>query len=303
MGSDPGGFSKKIGEPFLPLLRKYRQHWTHPAQTGQPYSVGEAFQDLWHETVTKPTVRHYKGHRVRLLPGELVTSQNDLAERWRWSRRAVRRLLNELHDNGELTSETSHHWTKLTLHAQARWWRERPTNGTTKRPTNGQQTANVYKRRLDVETEKKIDGCGQPVDKSMPRKVAEVVEAFQQVSGQIRAPSVREKVRVEAAITANGGDHVPIREHVRTVTARAISEGADPTSVCYGIAAWENNQRERESASRPANRREPEERPLRPASHEPFRPASTRELSDDEHEGAVESIGGILKRLTSRSGS
>ena len=145
-------------------------------------------------------------------------------------------------------------------------------------------------------------GVDNSVDNpSMPRKVAEVVEAFQQASGSTKPPSIPDKLAVEKAIKANGGDHIPIRECVRKATAEGVAyakqSGSDPPrGVRYGLAVW-SRRNERGPDPRPAERREPESRPMSPAYHRPVKPVPTRRMTNDESRAGVKHVADVLKAL------
>ena len=313
MKGDPGDpAAKKVKKPFVPLERDYEHHRFWPTQTGETFIKAVAFEDLWLKTEIGPRVRYVGGVRVELGPGQCIVDERMLAARWKWSRGRVRRFLNDCSMGGEAALERYHWGTKVTLHKQVAWWGERSADGTTNRTgdstTDGTTDGTtLYPRPRDLET---TPGDG-PVDKSVdnpsiPRMVAEVVEAFQQASGSTKPliPSIPDKLAVEKAIKANGGDHIPIRECVRKATAEGVAHakqsGSDPPHcVRYGLHVWKRRNG-RGPDPRQQDRREPESRPLRPAYHEPVRPVPTRPMTDEESRSGLGHVADVFAKLKLR---
>lgn len=52
---------------------------------------------------------------VDVRRGQLLRSQLQLAERWKWSRTKVRRFLKEAEVRGEIGLVTSRHWSLITI--------------------------------------------------------------------------------------------------------------------------------------------------------------------------------------------
>ena len=304
---------------FIKFWLKVRNHRCWFRQQGRPAVdsevVAEILMNIAYKDHYRYLVRGTRG-RVRVFErrGQWVFSEREYAHELGWSRGRLRRFLDDYStgdpddaENGpEIHLKRDQLGTRLTWLKKADWPDAPTTDDTTSGTTDGPLTAHSRPTLYIPEGVEGVDSTTTPrglVDNSvdnpsMPRKVAEVVEAFQQASGVIRPPSAREKIRVEKAITQNADAHVPIREFVRQCITKAKAAGAAPTSVCYAIAAWENERLERESASRrPATCRESQDRPIRPGYHATASPLPRRELSDEQSKGAAESIGGILSKL------
>ena len=141
----------------------------------------------------------------------------------------------------------------------------------------------------------------------MPRMIAEVVQAFKQASGTAKDtyyPSAPDRVAVEKAIEANGGDHIAVREYVRKATADGVAYatkmGTDPPhGVRYGVTSW-NRRNERGSDPRQKSEREPESRAQHPAYHERVRPVPTRPMTDEESTKGSAHVADVLKSLLLR---
>ena len=305
--------TKKIDKPFVPMERSFEHHRFWPTQTGETFIKAVAFQYLWLQTEVGPRVRYVEGVRVELGPGQCIVDERSLASVWKWSRGRVRRFLDDCSMGGEASLERYHWGTKVTLHKQVTWWGSETADGTTNRtgdsttesPVTVPPSIQETLRPRDLEITPDDDPVDNSVDNpSMPRKVAEVVEAFQQASKSMKPPSVPDKLAVEKAIKANGGDYISIREYVRKATAEGVAyakkSGSDPPHcVRYGLAAW-NRRNERGPDPRPEKQREPESRPIHRAYHERVRPVPTRPMTDEEGKSGAAHVRDVLSRIKLR---
>lgn len=317
----PGSPSTTEREPrFIKFWLKVRNHRCWFRQQGRPAVDSEVVAEILMNIAYTDHYR-YLSHgtrgRVRVFErrGQWVFSEREYALELGWSRGRLRRFLDDYSsgdpndkDNGpEIDLERDHVGTRLTWRKKADWPDSPTADGTTSDTTCGPPTDHpLYTRRG------RRDRCTTtsdgPVDNSvdnlsMPRMVAEVVQAFHQASapGTMKPPSVPDKLAVEKAITANGGDHIAIREYVRKATADGVAYAAKigsdpPRTVRYGIASW-NRRNERGSDPRQKQEREPESRPQHPAYHERVRPVPTRPMSDEESKKGVALVGDVLKAL------
>ena len=103
-------------EGHIQLWRRVRDHRFWPAFKRHRFTEFEAWCDLLFDATYKAHRMKFRGHTFNLKPGELVFSQNDRADRWRWSRGKVRDFLASLYLNGEASHEESHGITKVTIH-------------------------------------------------------------------------------------------------------------------------------------------------------------------------------------------
>lgn len=106
-------------EGFVQLWRRVRDHRFWPTYKQRRFTDFEAWVDLLFDATYKTHRRVFRGHTFDLKPGELVFSQNDRAERWRWSRSKVRTFLNDLYLNGEASHKEVDGITRVTIHKLA----------------------------------------------------------------------------------------------------------------------------------------------------------------------------------------
>ena len=283
----------------------YRKLWDH-ALWSDPYRL-RAWIDCILLARWRPGYVYWRGQRLFVPRGSFLTSERILEKRWGRSRTFVRAFLRDCKAHDELSLNKCHSGYHVTVVNYERYHGADTEVGTTEVPVKYHQSTTIEEVQELQEYKPTPAGVDNSVDNykvnlPMTRKVAEVVEAFQQATGdakaKMRPPSVREKMKVEGAIELNKGDHVPIREFVRECTRTANASGTAPTSVCYGIQAWLNAQQRQESESRrPAVRRESQDRPLKPAYHEQAKPSLRREQTDEERKNALGSIRGVLAGL------
>ena len=80
-------------------------HRWWPTQEGRAFTRFEAWIDLLFRASFKAHTRYYKGRRVVLKRGELVTSERDLSSKWKWSRTKLRAFIEDAVKNKEID-----HW-------------------------------------------------------------------------------------------------------------------------------------------------------------------------------------------------
>ena len=290
------------------FAKVFRKVWDHPY-----WQDAERFR-AWIDCILLARWRGgfvmWRGRRVFVSRGAFRASERELVERWGRSRNWVRLFLAEGEKYGELGIKRDHSGVQITLLNYERYHGTGTSEGTTQGPPKDHprttQGPPLYIEEVqDVEEvqETPVAIVDNSVDNpSMPRMVAEVVEAFQQASGtNPKPPSVPDKLAVEKAIKANGGDHIPIRECVRKATAEGVayakqSRSDPPRSVRYGLAAWKRRN-ERGPDPREQDRREPESRPLHPAYHERVEPVPTRLMTDEESRRGVSHVRDLIKTV------
>ena len=281
------------------FAKVFRKIWDHP-NWQDPYRLR-----AWLDCILLAYWRDYRvmwrGSRVLVRRGQFLTSYRILAKRWGRSRHFVSDFLDDGEKHGELVVEKGHYGCRVTVVNYERYHGLGATTGDTQVTPRG-HLGDMIEEVQEVQEETSGD---DPVDNSvdnpsMPRKVAEVVEAFQQASGTMKPPSIPDKLAIEKAVKANGGDHIAIREYVRKATAEGVAyakkSGSDPPHcVRYGLAAWNRrNEQGRGPDPRPEKQREPESRPY----HERVRPVPIRPpMTDDESRAGVKHVGDVLKAL------
>ena len=116
-------------EGFVQLWRRLRDHRFWPTYKRRRFTELEAWIDLLFDATFKAHQMRFRGHTFNLKPGELVFSQNDRADRWRWSRSKVRSFLEELYLNGEASHEVIQGITRVKIHKLTGCAEWQPDNG------------------------------------------------------------------------------------------------------------------------------------------------------------------------------
>ena len=102
-------------EGWVNLWRRIESHRFWPTYENRPFTKLEAWLWLLLRASYKKRTVEFMGKKWELHPGDIVTSQRILAERWKWSRSSVRRFLEELYLNEEATHLEAHGVTHLTI--------------------------------------------------------------------------------------------------------------------------------------------------------------------------------------------
>ena len=93
-------------EGHIQLWRRLQDHEYYPSEEDRPFTRMEAWIDLLYSAAFKAHTRYFKGRKVKLQQGELVTSERDLSKRWQWSRTKLRTFLEHAVKNKQID-----HWT------------------------------------------------------------------------------------------------------------------------------------------------------------------------------------------------
>lgn len=101
----------------------------------KPFDKFHAWMDLLLMAEYKTRTVKVKNAEVTLLPGQILISQRDLAERWGWSRKKVMIFLKELDKSGMGTTKGTTEGTTLTLVNWGKYQGDGTTKGTTKGTT------------------------------------------------------------------------------------------------------------------------------------------------------------------------
>ena len=75
----------------------------------------QAFIDLCFLANFKERSFYKRGIKVDIKTGQLAKSEDELAERWRWSRNTVRKFLSELQESGRIEQQKSRLITVITI--------------------------------------------------------------------------------------------------------------------------------------------------------------------------------------------
>lgn len=79
----------------------------HDLWLSEPFSRGQAWVDLLLLANHKPGHIRRRGVKITVNRGQVGWSQEALAERWKWSKNKVRRFLDELKNDGRISTETA----------------------------------------------------------------------------------------------------------------------------------------------------------------------------------------------------
>ena len=114
----------------------------------EPFTYGQAWVDLIGLANWAEKDKFFRHQHQKVKRGQLVTSQQFLAERWKWSRNKVRTYLRNLERAGMVTTESTTNYTTVTIEKYALYQDKAPTKGqqnhqlkANARPTDGQLTA------------------------------------------------------------------------------------------------------------------------------------------------------------------
>ena len=115
-------------EGYIQVWRRLRDHRFWPTYKRRRFTELEAWLDLLFDATYKAHRHEFRGQVFDLKPGELVFSQREKAEQWKWSRGKVRSFLDSLCLNGEATHEKSPDVTRLCICKLAGYVEWKPDN-------------------------------------------------------------------------------------------------------------------------------------------------------------------------------
>lgn len=141
-------------------IKLYRQSEENPLYFSEPFDRWHAWQDLLLIVNHERKQFISKGQLITLEPGQTVTSDRILAQRWHWSREKVRRFLKLLNDTSMCTIKRTTNGTILTIVNWAKFQGAQPTDETTNE-TTGKTTDETTDETLTrmIKNEKKGKKC------------------------------------------------------------------------------------------------------------------------------------------------
>lgn len=116
-------------------IKLYRQSEENPLYFSEPFDRWHAWQDLLLIVNHERKQFISKGQLITLEPGQTVTSDRILAQRWHWSREKVRRFLKLLNDTSMCTIKRTTNGTILTVINWAKFQGTQTTDETTNETT------------------------------------------------------------------------------------------------------------------------------------------------------------------------
>jgi hypothetical protein len=108
----------------------------HHLWLSEPFSRGQAWIDLLFQTNYKPSHIFVRGIRVDIQRGQLVWSQDAMAQRWRWGRKKVASFLIELEADNRITRQRHDRIDVITICNYAQYQSAIKQSGTTNDTTD-----------------------------------------------------------------------------------------------------------------------------------------------------------------------
>lgn len=105
----------------------------------EPFTYGQAWVDLIGLANWADKDKFFRHQHQKVKRGQLVTSQQYLADRWKWTRNRVRTYLRNLERAGMVRIDSTTNYTTITIEKYALYQDKPPT----KSPTNNQRKANA----------------------------------------------------------------------------------------------------------------------------------------------------------------
>jgi len=94
------------------ISSELQNHWLWQ---DKPFAKGQAWIDLHMLSAIQQTQIIYKGKVYELIPYQLITSENDLRNRWDWSRTKLRSFLRLLKETSMIKLEPDNSKTFIIL--------------------------------------------------------------------------------------------------------------------------------------------------------------------------------------------
>ncbi len=105
----------------------------------EPFTEREAWLWIVENAAYEPHKRYVSGEGIDLARGQLIASQRNLSEAWKWGRQRVRGFLAKLEHVGSLTQNSTHGLTMLTVCNYERYQGEQPNFQPSSNPAATQQ--------------------------------------------------------------------------------------------------------------------------------------------------------------------
>ncbi len=121
-------------------VRFHRSILDHPLYRAEPFTKGQAWIDLFAIANHADSFFFVRGNRIDVKRGQLGMSQENLAERWKWSRGKVNRFLIELEKMNMIVQQKSRLTTLISITNYDTYQSGDATDDTTDSTTDGHQT-------------------------------------------------------------------------------------------------------------------------------------------------------------------
>lgn len=116
------------------FFKVYRSLLDDPLWLSEPFTYGQAWVDLIGRANFADKDNFYRGRYQQIKRGQIATSQQELADRWKWSRHKVNTFLRNIECAGMVTTKSTTFGTTITIEKYAVYQDARTTKGTTKEP-------------------------------------------------------------------------------------------------------------------------------------------------------------------------
>lgn len=116
------------------FFKVYRSLLDDPLWLSEPFTYGQAWVDLIGRANFADKDNFYRGRYQQIKRGQIATSQQELADRWKWSRHKVNTFLRNIECAGMVTTKSTTFGTTITIEKYALYQDARTTKGTTKEP-------------------------------------------------------------------------------------------------------------------------------------------------------------------------
>lgn len=124
-------------------IKLYRQIFDNELWAEKPFSRAQAWIDLLLKASYAPRRCTIKGKRVTIKRGQLLRAEETLASDWGWSRGKVRRFLNYLVREGNISKNGTANGTLITIENYETFQGERPEHSTADGTADGTGNKNI----------------------------------------------------------------------------------------------------------------------------------------------------------------
>jgi len=170
----------------------------------EPFTYGQAWVDLIGMANWADKDKFFRHQHQRVKRGQIVTSQQALAERWKWSRNKVRTYLRNIERAGMVQIDSTTNYTTITIEKYGTYQDRPPTKRQEKaqltasaRPTDGQLTATqeeyrkkeypngyIYPSRADLRSYVEEEGLSADPD--------EIFDYYEAVGWEINGKPIKD---------------------------------------------------------------------------------------------------------------
>ena len=135
-----------MGRGFIKFYRDIQEHWIWQ---DKPYAKGQAWMDLLMMANFAETKRERFGQIVTVERGQIITSEQALADKWGWTRRKVQRFLERLEADAMLTRKGSALGSTITIVNYSIYQGKGTTDGSASEQREGNECAHNKKERIE----------------------------------------------------------------------------------------------------------------------------------------------------------